>query len=1548
MLPATKPVQKPTKPLLTMADSQKQPPPISKRRRTSPVLKLPNSQTVPGKASPAKPVPVRKIAPNIDHVIPDRAGSILPLNGVQSDTIRSLQQEVCVLEKRLKQSKDNNHNLIKALSLARNPIVPPTVKVEEAQIVQPSKTDEEEETKSYSPPAKQLIAKQSETIPSVTVVAEVKDKAPVWDRTLYPVLKKHVNENFPQVTYHIPHSRSHNQKTVEYISQFHPCKLKDVHALTTDNEHPICAAMRAITEAWALRTLIQELKGHNVKNAKIMDVGGAASRHFSHKRDYVWSCVPKFDARDAIRAFNFLGKNHCSHKWQDCNCCAVGDDSGIAASISVHSLYYIEAADMLKMLLKQRRPVHYAIVHFYPDREGSIMESEMSYAKKEGKIWVKAAGNLTHYYHNDNEWMKNGHYSDENGTLEWDVARRFGDTYVLRFVAVTEIYPSPPTIVVEEKKLEETPVEQVVANDDLKFEEVVNASLDYGIEVTTKAYSNYLSKVKRKGLELKLNIKDLVTYASDRYMKQEEVVSKVSLDLEDVARRRSARLKLETNLNIPNWCIVLMVVSLSYLMFRRFDSLHDVTYIFSILINNAELFMFACMLGMAASFKLWSPKFRKCLRHTTHCLPTHHTNFLWCNKALVMDYCCQLPDRELDPTKCKSLKYPTDYGLECEAKPAAKAMIYHPKYPPYFPRKCLHNQVSCLRNKLLYKIPDAGIYKLGLHPILQAVARSMNGSLVPLEWDEWVERFPSAKEKRFRADEERNRGEPITRWNDSNLFPKFEAYSEPKYPRPIVSASVEFNFSTGRWLIPLAELLAKSLPSNIMFPLHGDSVEIGAFHDEHIEAEKYEGDFSAFDSSQRKQALMIIIEFMRLAGVPEDVLAREMQDLDLIKISTRSGLKALISAIRVSGRSATLIGNSIITINTNLHIFGENLKALLVKGDDSVTYLKKALADPSLIVKQFLDNGLVIKLRQVDKFEVEFCSSIFLPCAEGSVLVPKPGKLMAKTFWCKELHFDDIQIEQHFASIAKGLSKSISLVPGFNGILENPAYTNWFHTVEARYEQYNEYASVQYTQTQETIDFICQRYGLENSQLDDLHSELRGSFPIRLQSYAAEVMIEKDWGVTNDADHLREQEDEPPVFIEALSPLLEEIARFYFPLFFTLLFGCFESLYYRSPTNLIFHCIYLVVSQTFGPFMALFLHYLVNMAGPKTNFIRILMPRKQNKQLSPNLPKKKKGPTKKPRTRNRATTRPGSGALARMIADPCHAELMPGLYGSSEGILSRYKSNVVIGDPNVYGYIIWAPSYVGSNFEVGRSMNCIAFSSDNIGDKPLNTGGSPLGSSTTISGVALTVGASHFILDGSAQDFRTVSACIRMLYTGNTSDCKGRVAMLDNIPASMVLDGLPSVTDLFTLAPESHRTSLEMSEVSFRPSRESAKFKDKRSHLFLAAAGVTTISDATETDQPSLVGIVWSGIPSNQFSFDLIQNIEWRPKANLGYVEPPVKQITSAPVLEQAIKWLDDYIPNWSTRAFQIGARLAGVTANLALGGPPQSATVSRNLRIRY
>lgn len=317
--------------------------------------------------------------------------------------------------------------------------------------------------------------------------------------------------------------------------------------------------------------------------------------------------------------------------------------------------------------------------------------------------------------------------------------------------------------------------------------------------------------------------------------------------------------------------------------------------------------------------------------------------------------------------------------------------------------------------------------------------------------------------------------------------------------------------------------------------------------------------------------------------------------------------------------------------------------------------------------------------------------------------------------------------------------------------------------------------------------------------------------------------------------------------------------------------------------------------------------------------------------------------------------------LSHILMDPCNSVLQPGLFADSSGILSRYKTIVTPAETTTNGYLLWCPN--GTSSGTSGGYGSAYYWSESSGAAPANSPTNPFGAgSIANTAIPVSAGANSFVIGNIAADFRTVSACIRLLYTGTVSSCTGRVAMIENLTAEQLLTAggvTPiSVGQLFNLATKTERTSLQPMELKFRPNVTVSDIYRRKAYDYMIQHGTTGTSASTVSPNERFgdvfIGFAWQGVPSNQLVFETIHNIEWRPEANLGYASTVPKLLAPRPVLGQIVKHLDDKYPGWTTRMFHYverGAQRildygAQQLSNMVLGGSPNISSVGNSGRM--
>lgn len=304
---------------------------------------------------------------------------------------------------------------------------------------------------------------------------------------------------------------------------------------------------------------------------------------------------------------------------------------------------------------------------------------------------------------------------------------------------------------------------------------------------------------------------------------------------------------------------------------------------------------------------------------------------------------------------------------------------------------------------------------------------------------------------------------------------------------------------------------------------------------------------------------------------------------------------------------------------------------------------------------------------------------------------------------------------------------------------------------------------------------------------------------------------------------------------------------------------------------------------------------------------------RDNEYEMPNKPKQSRQPKRRPNRRRRPNKQPprssGLSAYAKMLADPCNATLVPGLYGDSEGLLARLKTELTFSgnsNPGTCGYILWlADSHGASQIGAGsyRTGSLVGARFNGTSDVVTNTSALPAfcGSVTASDGQGFSRDDPALpLVNGIARDARTLGACIRLAYLGSMQSAAGQVAFLENVPLTNILGS--SVDELFRLATNVKRIGVGTHEVKFRPSENSKFFstfeqantttksqRDVSSPLTLGSpgSGETTVEDVRG---PRVFGFAWRGTDdATNIAFEFIKNVEWRPRSDSGL--PTIKPV---------------------------------------------------------
>jgi hypothetical protein len=302
--------------------------------------------------------------------------------------------------------------------------------------------------------------------------------------------------------------------------------------------------------------------------------------------------------------------------------------------------------------------------------------------------------------------------------------------------------------------------------------------------------------------------------------------------------------------------------------------------------------------------------------------------------------------------------------------------------------------------------------------------------------------------------------------------------------------------------------------------------------------------------------------------------------------------------------------------------------------------------------------GFTCKLKFPSLEELEFCSSIVLPFGNGWALVPKPGKLLAKTFWCKNTNFREEERKTQFAGILNGLT-ILRFIPGIRGLYFNDVYLERFSAPDSlswRDRTYGEHLNNELVLTETTYHALAERYGISVAELLSLEAFLQTApYPINLEGQAAaEEMINVDWSAPSDGV-------ESSLVSLVFHAAIEEGLRWMFPVPVSLTLGLVESVAHRNPVSLFGHILLFLCLREYGVLTALVVHVLWNYSARCTADAFIMVNTKKNR------PKGRKGAkapkTSKRKSKNRSSKDSGTVKKALMLLGSLGGGALGGMMG---------------------------------------------------------------------------------------------------------------------------------------------------------------------------------------------------------------------------------------------------------------------------------------------
>jgi len=268
--------------------------------------------------------------------------------------------------------------------------------------------------------------------------------------------------------------------------------------------------------------------------------------------------------------------------------------------------------------------------------------------------------------------------------------------------------------------------------------------------------------------------------------------------------------------------------------------------------------------------------------------------------------------------------------------------------------------------------------------------------------------------------------------------------------------------------------------------------------------------------------------------------------------------------------------------------------------------------------------------------------------------------------------------------------------------------------------------------------------------------------------------------------------------------------------------------------------------------------------------------------------------------------------VAMMVADPCGATLVDGVFGTGEGALTRLKSQKRIGDnigdSYTCGYCLWCPDFTNKdtsgllpNEPYPSQGNLFLWQSDDTAKVPSNTGSVPYGYGLGLeTAEVLNDPAANLLRSDIIADARCIGACMQLRYFGKMMDAAGEIGYISNLPVGELISGGVgnnsfSVDELMNYANNTRRFGTDTVECVYRlDATSSAVFRKESVNLVDIppnAVAVPTgppseVSAASEAAGPRMFGFVWRNtLPNAGCTLSFTKSIEYRSEVNSGITQ---------------------------------------------------------------
>lgn len=336
--------------------------------------------------------------------------------------------------------------------------------------------------------------------------------------------------------------------------------------------------------------------------------------------------------------------------------------------------------------------------------------------------------------------------------------------------------------------------------------------------------------------------------------------------------------------------------------------------------------------------------------------------------------------------------------------------------------------------------------------------------------------------------------------------------------------------------------------------------------------------------------------------------------------------------------------------------------------------------------------------------------------------------------------------------------------------------------------------------------------------------------------------------------------------------------------------------------------------------------------SPAKNFKNIKT--KRPKASTTRRIRKRKTSTLTKLTRRPAIRGINLSTYAKMVSDPCNCPLVPGIYGSSEGLLSKTKKSFYDGSSSTCGFVLWCPDFHNGLDATHQTGNLFTWVHTNSAQPVANTTANPFGTGARFDATASTAHteydpAFNFVSEGLVQDARNISACIDLTYFGAMYVAEGEMTYVNGLPVTALLDQTSPLTvdRLFQWSNNTHRLGVDTFENVWRPSDDDIFYNSTADCVKIGVPGVgpSTLPENAEAKGPTVFGFAFRGLSStqeNKLRYGLTKIVEWRAKPSSGLAQT-TSVATGVSVMQKVVLALDRAAPKWQHRILDAAGGVA-------------------------